>query len=367
MKIFISSVVAGLQEFRDEAAHAAQALGHEVRRSEDFPAVAATPQQTCLDGVRWADVILLLLGERYGTVQASGRSATHEEFEEAKERRPVLAFLQAGVIPEEDQVEFIEVVRSWEEGRITGKFSTPDELKDQVTRSLHELELSMQAGEPGEGEMLARANELLPERSETGDPSLALAIASGPRQPILRPSELEDPTVEREVLREALLGTFSIFDTSEGSKSRIEGNRLIVEQPGGASVAVDDLGSVQVTQSAREKSSQGYGLAVLIEEDLRERLGRAISLTALILDRVDPVHRLSHVVPVVALFRASYLGWRTRDEHAKSPNSVHVGWRSANPVITLSPPLRSRAALKHDAERTTDDFIALLRRQIKNR
>ena len=93
MQVFISSVVSGMQEFREAAATGARTLGHEVKRSEDFPASPATPQQACLAGVRWADVVILLLGSRYGQVQPSGLSATHEEYEEAKERHPVLCLL----------------------------------------------------------------------------------------------------------------------------------------------------------------------------------------------------------------------------------------------------------------------------------
>ena len=64
MNVFISSPIPGLQPFREAAARAAAALRHEVKRSEDFGAAADTPQQACLAGVRWADVVVLLLGAR---------------------------------------------------------------------------------------------------------------------------------------------------------------------------------------------------------------------------------------------------------------------------------------------------------------
>jgi len=78
MKVFIGSPIGGLEPFRDAAGRAAGALRHEVKRSEDFGASADTPQQACLAGVRWADVVVLLLGARYGDPQPSGLSATHE-------------------------------------------------------------------------------------------------------------------------------------------------------------------------------------------------------------------------------------------------------------------------------------------------
>ena len=97
MKVFISSVITGFEEFREAAADAALTLDHDVIRAEDFGATPDSPQVACLDGVRQADVAVLLLGSRYGETQASGISATHEEYREARESRSVVAFVQQGV------------------------------------------------------------------------------------------------------------------------------------------------------------------------------------------------------------------------------------------------------------------------------
>jgi len=79
-----------MEAFRDAAEAAAQVLGHEVIRAEDFAASSSTPQQACLQGAREADVAVLLLGARYGAVQASGLSATQEEYRELRDRSPVI-------------------------------------------------------------------------------------------------------------------------------------------------------------------------------------------------------------------------------------------------------------------------------------
>jgi hypothetical protein len=340
-------------------------LGHKVKRSEDFAAAASTPQRACLEGIRWADAVVLLLGERYGAPQASGLSATHEEYEEAKQRRPVLAFIQAGIDPEPQQRAFIEEVRSWESGRVTGSFTTPEDLQAAVTRALHELELSTRAGAPDEGEMLQRAHALLPQRMGYSSPTLALVVVGGPRQPVLRPSELEDPGLERDLLREALLGVHSVFLTEEGTKSRVEGNALVVEQPS-VSVRVDDLGSITITQPARLDDRWASRIPDLIEEDVRGRIVQALGLSAWVLDRVDNLHRLSTVLPVVALTDAAYLPWRTRDEHNRSPSRATMPMRVGNTeVVTLSPASRPRAALLHQRDELADDFVALLRQRYR--
>ena len=98
MKIFLSSVIRGFEAYRDASARAARALRHEVKRAEDFAASSATPQQACLAGVRWAEAVILLLGVRYGDRQASGISPTHEGYREARERCPVLFFVERGAL-----------------------------------------------------------------------------------------------------------------------------------------------------------------------------------------------------------------------------------------------------------------------------
>src|SRR5436309_6638428 len=113
MKVFISSVIRGLEAYRDAASHAARALRHEIKRAEDFAASTATPQQACLAGVRWADVVILLLGSRYGDRQASGLAPTHEEYREARERCPVLVFIQQDANFDPEQQAFVNEVQNW--------------------------------------------------------------------------------------------------------------------------------------------------------------------------------------------------------------------------------------------------------------
>jgi uncharacterized protein DUF4062 len=102
VKVFISSVIAGMEDHRAAAREAAESLGYTVIAAEDFRASPSSPQQVCLGGVRDADVVVLLLGARYGTLQASGLSPTHEEYREARGTKPVLVFVHTGVTPEPD-------------------------------------------------------------------------------------------------------------------------------------------------------------------------------------------------------------------------------------------------------------------------
>lgn len=360
MKVFISSVIQGLGTYRDVAAEAATVLRHEVTRSEDFGARADTPQQACLAGVRWADVVVLLLGARYGEPQPSGISATHEEYQEAKARGRVLAFVQRNVEREEPQERFVEEVRGWAGGVFTGEFTTADELRDAVTRALHEVELADQVGPLDEGEMVERVQALIPERYGFQVATLCLATTCGPRQQTRRPAELEDPALARELHREVLLGDDAVFERTEGVQTRIEGDALILEQRR-ASLLVDSLGSVRLTWPATDPD--GANLPALIEEEVGDQLSRSLRLAAWILDRVDPVRRLTHVTPTVGLLSAAYVGWRTREEQAANPNSMPMPMNVRDrEVIGLAPAVRPRGALTYEVRELVEDLLALMRR-----
>lgn len=125
MKIFLSSVISGMEEFREAAREAAESLSHTVIAAEDFGASPLSPQQVCLTGVRQADVVVLLLGTRYGAGQPSGLSPTHEEYRAARGSKPVLAFVQAGISPEPGEDAFIKEVSHWEGAGYRQTFTTP--------------------------------------------------------------------------------------------------------------------------------------------------------------------------------------------------------------------------------------------------
>ncbi len=157
MKVFISSVISGFEPYREAARQAIESLGGTVIQAEDFPAASGTPQQVCLQGVRDADIVVLILGERYGYPQASGLSATHEEYREARERRPVLVFIQQGVAREENQQQFVREVQSWAGGHYTADFTDAQDLQRKITRALHTHAVATAHGRVDEGEMVTRA------------------------------------------------------------------------------------------------------------------------------------------------------------------------------------------------------------------
>lgn len=275
MKVFMSSVIGGMESLRDAAGAGIRLLGHEVIRAEDFGALAETPQQACLAGVRRADAVVLVLGSRYGAPQASGPSATHEEYREARERCPILAFVQKGMDRDQRQEELLREVQAWGSGYLTHSPDSPNELRDAVIQALHELELSRASGMVDEQELLGRARELVPERRGPVHDCLCVVVAAGPTQQVLRPAELENASLQDDILREALLGEYRVLDDRYGTERSIQGDRLIFDQKYG-SLLVTEQGAIRIlAQAAIDHSATSFGLPAIVEEDILRRLSAA--------------------------------------------------------------------------------------------
>lgn len=364
MKVFISSVIAGMEGHRAAAREAAESLGYTVIAAEDFGASPNSPQQVCLAGVREADVVVLLLGARYGAPQRSGQSPTHEEYHDARGQKPVLVFVQDGIAREPDEEKLLEEVSGWEGGQYREPFDSPASLRAVVTRALHRWALSQQAGPVNEQELTARVVALLPQRSTygAGSPLLHVVVAGAPAQQVLRPSDLDDPALETAMEQEALFGERPVFDRRQGVQASVSGTTLVIRQPN-AEITVDERGSIRMSRPARDTGSRPTeGIPSLVEEDVRDRVGSAIRYAGWLLDRIDPTQRLNRVALACRLDGVGYMPWRTRAEVAASPNQASMGFPGRE-AADSQPLILPRAALLMDSARQAEDVTVRLRRQ----
>lgn len=142
MRIFVSSITAGLTEERRGLAGLIEALGHEPVMFERFGARPEPSRQECLEAVQSSDVYILLLGEFYGyRFPETGQSATHDEFVAARTAGiPRLVFHKTGVEPELEQAEFISEVGNYASGNFWADFGGPAELQPLVVKAIRDLE-----------------------------------------------------------------------------------------------------------------------------------------------------------------------------------------------------------------------------------
>ena len=368
MKVFISSVIAGFESYREAAVSAVESLGYGVIRAEDFGATASSPQEACLAGIREADLTIVMLGGRYGATQPSGLSATHEEYREAQGRQPVLTFVQEQGDNEAAQQGFIREVQEWETGNLTVGFTTEDELRRAVTRGLHDHAVSAASGSVDEQDLLARAEAGVEDPTVSrffgGEPRVVLSLSAGPRREVLRPSELEDDSLARELHKEALFGTHPLFTVEAGASTTLRGDWLVLSQER-VSVELNSAGDVVVRQSAVAANRDVFQIPALIEENVCSSLAGALKFSAVILDHIDSAKRLSHVAATAALTEVGIQAWRTRDEHDRSPNSGSFGMGTDRAVVHLNPAVRTRAEFSQRADELAHDLMVLLRRELK--
>lgn len=367
MKVFISSLIAGFEPFREAVRSAVTTLRHEPVMAEDFGARPSSPQVACLSGLRDADAVVLVLGERYGAVQPSGLSATHEEYREAQGRKPVIAFVQEGISPEPRQEEFIIEVQAWKDGLFRGGFRNAEDLRAGVTRALHDYDLARAIGPVNAEELVERAVALLgrEDRQGHGSPTLSLAIAGGPRQRILRPVEIEAPELSEDLNQAALFGETRIFDRTKGVDTAMEGSALSLRQEREGHVQLNEEGAVliqlPVVQPTRRGTSSYSGFPALIQENVQQRIGSALTYATWLLERVDPIQRLTHVAIAARIDAAEHMAWRTQAEQDASPTSGSMGMglsRERAPVQICQP----RAALRLNRTHLVEDLLVPLRR-----
>lgn len=153
-RVFVSSVMEGYGDYREAARRGIEEAGCDPVLAEDLAAQATSPRNACLDGVQSSDALVVLLGARYGWVAPSGRSATEEEYEEARRRHlPILVFVQDGAVREPQQQEFVRRVEDYISGHFRKSFRDANDLRPMVAEAVVAADLG---GAPG-GQMGAEA------------------------------------------------------------------------------------------------------------------------------------------------------------------------------------------------------------------
>lgn len=368
MQVFISSLIGGFGQFREAAKRAVAVLRHTPVMAEDFGARTTSPQVACLQGVRQSDLIVLILGEGYGPIQpGSGLSATHEEYREARGSKQVLAFIQQGVTPEPRQAEFIAEVEGWESGLYRAGFTDADDLNAAVVRALHDMAMSDAVGVADPEEMARRALGLIPpeNRNMVTSATIEVAVASGPRQQVLRPVEIEDRALSRQLLQAGLFGSDRLFDQSLGNDVGLDNGALVIRQERGASFMLTEDGSILIRQLLDEpRNGRGWEMAghmVILQEAVQARLTTALSFASMVLEQIDLTERVTDVAVAASISGAEYRAWRTSAQNDASPGSVTIGTGGGErrPVIKTV----RRAALRVDRGRLVEDLLVPLRRQ----
>ena len=322
MRIFVSSVIVDFEEYREATVSAVSSLGHEVTRSEDFVASPATSQVACLAGVRDSDAVIVLLGERYGSVQHQANHQPTRSSRKPKIRSLCLFSFNPESILSLDRKPLSTKLGIGRPGG-TPRGSVILKACDQLSRLPFTAGRSRARVPRSTLTKWRPALLRLPQRDRhhrSAGPSIFVSIVGSPRQSILRPSKIEDPEFRRELEKRALFDDPSIFDTREGIEPWIEDHSLRLHQTN-QSIVLSEEGSLLLSLSLPRSDRV---LSALIEEDIIEAISKALRFGAHILDAIDPTERLSHIAVAVGLDNSGGGEWRIRAQHERNQNSMRM-------------------------------------------
>lgn len=200
MKVFVSSVVSGYEDFREAAKQAIEALQHlPVVMNRTHESSPDSPRKACLEEVAESDVVVLLMGYRYGDILKSGKSATHEEWDHARSlNKDVLVFVENIDTRDERQGAFLKKVGDWLDGHFFVHYSKPIDLLPQIVKALTKLQT--RSDDPGQDpaeKLPPNCRERLELLRELSPPAAAnvLSLLSGPssRTPGILSGHEKDP------------------------------------------------------------------------------------------------------------------------------------------------------------------------------
>jgi hypothetical protein len=137
-RVMISSTVKDLTPEREAAERAIRSLNLEGFRAETIGSRPYTPKKLCSLWAEQCNAFVLIIGERYGHVTKSKKSAVEFEFEVAYKQDPekIFAYVKDGVTRERELEEFYLRLRDFDDGYIDTLFTTPDELAEEIKRNL---------------------------------------------------------------------------------------------------------------------------------------------------------------------------------------------------------------------------------------
>ncbi len=142
MRVFVSSVTDGYEQYRAAARAAIEASGHvAVVIGLNHHASPSSPRAGCFSEIEDSDVLVLLLGKRYGDLQSSGKSATHEEWAYARSiAKRILVFVEDVEDREDAQRDLLSELGGWVDGSLWSTYDAPTVLITEIVKALRALE-----------------------------------------------------------------------------------------------------------------------------------------------------------------------------------------------------------------------------------
>ena len=379
-RVFVSSVMEDYGGFRDAASRGIRDAGCEPVRAEDFSAASVSPRTACLDGVRSADALVLLLGGRYGFVGPSGLAATEEEYDEARRHhKHIFAFVQRGVSCEPPQQAFVTKVQDYVDGHWRKVFGDPEDLHELVRDAVTAADLLQVPGHQRKAEARIRAaiNRRPPDTQDVV--WLQTAWTTLRDEEVVDPLDLGEGAFQRRVQRLAHECKPPLFTYEQSKRLSVETSLLRVEQgdfddwSAARNLVVIEirtdgtLVTVQNVTGTKPRSHDlvnGLDMYFLDPDTVRTRLSRAWSFAAAWWTNLDPYSRHEPLVYSAALYDVGSRGLSVSPGDRRNAIPLPPEFPE-NPLVLLDKPRQVSRAILGAPSAEIKRIVTLLERRFE--
>lgn len=280
-RVFVSSVMKGYEEYREATRVGIRQAACDAVLAEEFAAKSASSRNACIDGVQSADALVLLLGPRYGCVAPSGRSATEEEYQEAKrEQMPILVFVQDGISKDPDQQAFVARVEDYIHGHFRKSFQSSDDLKRLVKEAVMDRDWGAvpQYLDGAEGRIQGALNRRPPDNQYSV--WMKTVWTTLRNEEVVDPLTLTDDDFKNQVLRLGHDCEPPLFRYERPKQSEASASRLSIIQ--GA------LRGAMADEDATAVAIHAEGTLTVLQNVTGNRSGHDPNLSIVMMYRLDP-------------------------------------------------------------------------------
>ena len=343
---------------REAAREGIEAAGAEpVLVNEDFPSLATSSRNACLDAVASSDVYLAIIGGRGGWTTPSGKLVVEEEYEFARARHiPTLLFVQ-DVVRDADADRLVRQMSDYIDGQFRVQFRSPEELRRVV-------EAALRARLPSPGSVSVDPNRVSarlqrPTRLHA-EPALHFVLVPERDEEIVAPMHLDAPAFEHDLYEIALDRDVRLLRheaakaytrARDAASIRQERSRNRTRAVPETRVQASERGHVVIDSSLtgrrpQDRSFTGFEGMMIVRGDVEDILRADFAFTNALYEKLDPYRRHERFLYGVAMTNLRHKEWV---EELRPTSSMSLSMQELADPLVLLPEARviGRDTLRH--------------------
>jgi hypothetical protein len=339
-RVFVSSVMEGFEVYRLAAKAAIEIAGAEAVLVEDYPSLALSPRNACLDGVRSCDAFVLMVGERGGFVAPSDKLVVEEELDQAETSAlPILIFVKECERDRRAQ-SLVSRISDYSTGYFRSTFSSPESLAQKVEDAVQSIAL------PGGNAGMSSIDDCFTAMANLGDQtSVRFALAPSRNEEVVDPVTMGSDALRNRLMEYAHRGNVGLFSYEVAKSTAVGVSSLVIVQDDTRRIGQTDCARLEIFlngtilidanvtnrfPSAQPYSSQAYH--EIVDEDIHGRLDASFAFCRVYWEDEDPYMRQQQFGYNAAL---NNIGYRSIVSDRNPRSSFSMGFGEREPVAAF--------------------------------